>query len=148
MEESGTPGRLGMRRISHHMGAALIFALFPGWEWGVPAVALPVDPTSTSRVTQADQPSRGNAVLRISIRGAPGVEFAGLCTLDDDERRRTLEIQGLVPQFRELRGEKLTCRFQKIAGSGVLDIEVRKGKAIVNRSRTTGLGHAIFISIQ
>jgi hypothetical protein len=71
---------------------------------------------------------------RLEIKGSPGIEFSGSCTIGDEESR---EIGGEVPKSftYELEGRSLDC---EISSDGELQVELAVGKGVRSTQSISG----------
>lgn len=98
--------------------------------WVVLAVAFATGCTINAQTSGASEKDRA----QLEIKGSPGSEFSGSCTVGDKERE---QISGQVPESftYDLEGRPLDC---KISSEGELQVELSVGENVRSVQRISG----------
>ena len=80
----------------------------------------------------------GESDFTIKVSGTSGLEFSGsYMVVASGGQSTSKSVDGIVPAQYTVRGEIVSCSFQKQTEFGILRIEILKGSKVVSQSETS-----------
>ncbi len=84
----------------------------------------------------------------LEVTGSDGNTFSAECEIDTNEGAVKVDIAEAVPVRRTFRGRGLSCSITQTGANGDITVNVTSPKGSVTRSRTSGTGSTVRLTLR